>query len=69
MVTKAGFSSGSVVKNQPVNAEDSGSTPGLERSPGKGNSNPLQYCCLENSVDRGNRLATVHRVVIELDWT
>ena len=34
-------------------AEDLGSIPGLGRSPGEGNSNPLQYSCLENSMDRG----------------
>ena len=51
-----GFIGGSVVKNPPVNAEDtgySGSIPGLGRSPGEGNGNPLQYSCLENSMDRG----------------
>ena len=32
---------------------DAGSTPGLGRSPGEGNGNPLQYSCLENSIDRG----------------
>ena len=45
-----------VVKNPPANAGDavdSGSIPGLERSPGEGNDNPLQYSCLENPVDRG----------------
>ena len=35
------------------NAGDMGSIPGLERSPGVGNGNPLQYSCLENSMDRG----------------
>ena len=35
------------------NAGDLGSIPGLGRSPGEGNSNPLQYSCLENSTDRG----------------
>ena len=43
-----GFPDGSVVKNPPVNAGDEGSIPGLGRSLGKGNSNPLQYSCLEN---------------------
>ena len=44
-----------VVKNQLANAEDlrdAGSIPGLGRSPGEGKGNPLQYSCLENSVDR-----------------
>ena len=47
---------GAVVKNLPAIAEgarDAGSIPGLGRSPGVGNDNPLQYCCLENSMDRG----------------
>ena len=35
------------------NARDLASIPGLERSPGEGNGNPLQYSCLENSIDRG----------------
>ena len=41
------------VKNLPVNAGDTGSIPGLGRSPGEGNGNPLQYSCLENPMDRG----------------
>ena len=41
---------------------DPGLIPGLGRSPGKGNGNPLQYCCLENSMDGGAWWATVHRV-------
>ena len=43
-----GFSGGSVVKNLPANARDSGLIPGPERSPGEGNGNPLPYSCLEN---------------------
>ena len=39
-------------KNLPANIEDAGSIPGLRRSPGKGNGNPLQYSCLENSMGR-----------------
>ena len=42
-------------------AGDEGLIPGLESSPGGGNGNPLQYC-LENSMDRGAWLATVHGV-------
>ena len=45
-----------VVKNLPVNAEDirdEGSIPGLGRSPEGGHGNPLQYSCMENSVDNG----------------
>ena len=44
------------------NVGDPGSVPGLGRSPGKGNSNPLQYSCLENLMDGGDWWATVHRV-------
>ena len=50
-----------VVKNLPAssgNAGDLGSIPELERSPGVGNGNPLQYICLENSMDRGAWWAT-----------
>ena len=54
---------GSVVKNPPVNAGNTGSIPGLGRSPGEGNGNPLQYSCLKNPVDRGAWQATVHGVV------
>ena len=50
------------VKNLPVNARDSGSIPRLGRSPGGGNGNPLQYSCLENSMDREAWKATVHVV-------
>ena len=42
------------VKNLPANAGDiHSSVPGLGRSPGKGNGNPLQYSCLDNPMDRG----------------
>ena len=41
---------------------DAGSIPGSGRSPGGGNGNPLQYSCLENSMDRGAWQATVHGV-------
>ena len=40
------------VKNSPANAGDLGSIPGLGRSSGEGRGNPLQYFCLENSMDR-----------------
>ena len=49
-----------MVKNPPANAGDMGLTPGLGRSLGIGNGNPLQYSCLENSMDRGAWQATVH---------
>ena len=54
-----------MLKNLPANAEnvrDAGSIPGLGRSPGGGNGNPLQCSCLENPMDRGAWQATVHRV-------
>ena len=55
-----GFPGGSVVKNPPANAGDVGSIPGLGRSPGEGNGNPLQYSCLGNLMDRAAWWATVH---------
>ena len=54
-----------LVKNLPANAGDArdpGSIPGLERSPGEVNGNPLQYSCLENPMDRGAWQATVSGV-------
>ena len=48
---------------------DAGSVLGLGRFPGEENGNPLQYCCLENSVDRGAWWATVHGAEKELDTT
>ena len=57
-----GFTGSSAIKNRPANARDSVSTPGLERSPGEGNGNPLQYSCLENPMDREAWRATVHGV-------
>ena len=59
------FPGGTVVKNLSVNAGDARdkcSTPGSGRSPGIGSGNPLQCSCLENSMDRGVWLATVHGV-------
>jgi len=41
-----------VVKNPPANGGDMGLIPGLGRSPGEGNGNPLQYFCLGNPIDR-----------------
>ena len=49
-------------KESAYSAGDPGSVPGLERSSGEGNGNPLQYSCLENHIDRGAWQATVHRV-------
>ena len=56
------FPRGAVVENPPANAGDTGLIPGLGRSPGEGNGNPLQYSCLENSMDRGAWWAIVHGV-------
>ena len=52
----------SVVKNLPANVGNASSIPGLGRSPGGGNGNPLQYSCLENFKDRAAWWATVHGV-------
>ena len=76
-----GFLCGSMVNNLPVkagNTRDTSSIPGLGRSPGVGNGNPLQYSCLENSMNRGpwgcresdtlgmtQRLSTAHTKIIE----
>ena len=57
-----GFLGGSEVKVSACNAGDLGSIPGLGRSPGEGNGNPLQYSCLENPMDGGAWWATVHGV-------
>ena len=67
--TSGGFPSGSVVKNPPANAGDTSLIPGLERSPGVGNGNPLQYSCLENPIDRGTWRATVRGAAKESDMT
>ena len=56
-----------VVKNLPANARDPSWIPRSGRSPGKGNGNPLQYCCLGNPMDRGAWQATVHGVT--KSWT
>ena len=50
-------------------AGESGSTPGLGRSPGEGNGNPLRYSCLGNPMDRGAWRATVQRDTKESDTT
>ena len=62
------FPGGAVMKNLPANAGDTGDAsliPGLGRSLGVGNSNPFQYFCLDNPINRGTWLATVHG----LAWT
>ena len=51
------------VKNPSANTgniDDMGSLPESGRSPGEGNGNPLQYVCLENSMDKGAWQATLH---------
>ena len=53
---------GSAGTESACNMGDLGSIPGLGRSPGEGNGNPLQYSCLENPMDGGAWWATVHRV-------
>ena len=58
--------------NPPTNAgdeRDSGSIPGLGKSPGGGNGNPLQYYFLENPMNRAVWWATLHGVTKELDTT
>jgi len=57
-----GFSDGSDGKESACSAGDPSLIPGLGRSPGEGNGNPLQYSCLENPMDRGAWRATVHGV-------
>ena len=64
---KYDFPGGSDGKASAYNAGDLGSIPGLGRSPGEGNGNPLQYWCLENPMDRGAWQATVHGVT--KSWT
>ena len=58
----SGFPGGLDGKESACNAGDPGSVPGLGRSPGEGTGNPLQYSCMENSMDRRAWWATVHRV-------
>ena len=60
-------SGGSDGKETTCNAGDLGSIPGLGRSPGEGNGYPLQYSCLENSMDRGDWQGTGHGVT--KSWT
>ena len=56
------FLGDSVGKESTCNTKDLGLIPELRRSPGEGNSNPLQYSCLENPMDRGAWWATVYGV-------
>ena len=57
-----GFSGGSDGKESASSVGDLGLNPGLGRFPGEGNGYPLQYLCLENSMDRGAWWAIVHGV-------
>ena len=68
MTCESGFPGGSDDKESACNAGDPGSIPGSGRSPGEVHSNPLQYSCLENSMDRGAWQATVNGVT-ESDMT
>ena len=65
--TEKGFPRGSNSKESACNVGDPSLIPGYGRSPGEGNGNPLQYSCLENSVDRGAWQAMVHGVT--KSWT
>ena len=56
-----------MAQNLPKNVGDLGSIPALGRSSGEGNGKPLQYSCLENSMDRGARQVTVHGFT--MSWT
>ena len=60
IITAGGFPGSSAGKESTCNAGDSSLIPGLGRSPGEGNGNPLQCSCLENPMDRGVWWATVH---------
>ena len=65
-----GFPGGTVVEStrqsrRPGDSGGAGLIPGLGRSPGEGNGNPLQYSCLENSMDRGAWRAIIHGAVTE----
>ena len=61
------FPGGSDSKASAYNAGDPASIPGSGRSPGEGNGSPLQYSCLENPMNKGAWLATVHGVA--KSWT
>ena len=60
--TSLDFPGGSDGQVSAYNSGDPGSIPGMGRSPGEGNGNPLQYSCLENPMDRGVWVTTVHGV-------
>ena len=66
-LNKWDFPGGSDGKESACNAGDPGLIPGLSRSPGEGSGYPLQYSCLENSMDRGAWQVAVHGV--KNSWT
>ena len=61
-IISLGFPGGSDEEESACSAGDLGSITGLGRSPGEGNGHPIQYLCLENSMDRGAWWAVVHGV-------
>ena len=66
-----GYSGGASGKNLPTKAgdgRDSGLIPRSGIPPARGHSNPLQYACLENPMDRGAWLAMVHRIAKSQTW-
>ena len=67
LVRSLDFPGGSDGKASVYNVGDPGLSPGLGRSPGEGNGNPLQYYCLENPMDRGAWQAAVYGVT--KSWT
>ena len=62
-----GFLGGSDGKEAACNGGDSGSIPGLGKSPREGHGYPLQYSYLENNMDKGSWWATVHGIT--KNWT
>ena len=58
-----------MVRNLAASARDTGAIPGLGRSPGRGNGNPLQYSCLNNPLDRRAWWVAVHGGRKKLDMT
>ena len=58
-----------MIKNLPTKAEDTSSIPGLGKSPGEENDNPLEYFCLGNPMNRGDWQATVHWTAKESNTT
>ena len=63
-----GFSGGSDGKESVCSVGELDSVPGLGRSPGEGNGNPLQYSCLKNSMDRGAWWVIAHGVTKSQTW-